>query len=276
MPTTAAAPANACGLVTLALNQTIPTRSRSPTLAPDPGNPVVVLSQKGITKENKKDISALATMLKTFGDFKCSMSSWNMGKEGAQQLIAIPRLLHEVATFYGNHRPASSTDLQSAVKELKAAISSSSASAAPTTAMMMSYASAAKRGGGNANPAAMQKQKMIAEMQQKQILVLLKNTMKDAPIHTWALEIVTRYCNDLITNYFKVLPDINPPTPHPLRGIMKSIAGNIMLTFKTANDTNLARAHANNWVKHIDSNATTAFLHGSHTQCLNPCLVWAR
>ena len=123
--------------------------------------------------------------------------------------------------------------------------------------MTMSYTSAAKQGGGNVNPAAMQKQKMIAEMQQKQILVSLKNTAKDAPIHTWAPEIVTRYCNDLITNYFKVLPDINPPTPHPLRGIMKSAAGNIMLTFKMANDANLARAHANNWVKHIDSNATT-------------------
>ena len=241
-----AAPANACGLITLVPNQTIPTHSHSPMPAPDPGNPVAVLSQKGITEEKKKDISALATVLKTFGDFKRSPSSWNIGKEGAQQLIAITRLLHEAATFYGDHRPASSTDLQSAVKELKAAISSSSASAAPTTAITMSYASAAKQGGGNANPAAMQKQKMVAELQQKQILVSLKNTAKDAPIHTWAPEIVTRYCNDLITNYFKALPDINPPTPHPLRGIMKSAAGNITLTFKMANDTSLARAHVNN------------------------------
>ena len=210
-----------------------------------------------ITEENKKDISALATTLETFGDFKRSPSSWNIGKEGAQQLIAITRLLHEAATFYGDHRPASSTDLQSAVKELKATISSSSASAAPTTVITMSYASTAKLGRGNANPAAMQNQKMVMEMQQKQILISLKNTTKDAPIHTWALEIVTRYCNDLITSYFKALPDINPPTPHPLRGITKSAAGNITLTFKTANDASLARAHANNWVKHIDSNATT-------------------
>ena len=94
-------------------------------------------------------------------------------------------------------------------------------------------------------------------MQQKQVFVLLKNTAKDVLIHTWAPEIVTRYCNDLITNYFKALPDINPPMPHSLRGITKSAAGNIMLMFKTANDANLARAHANNWVKHIDSNATT-------------------
>ena len=144
MPTTTAAPANVHSLITLVLNQTIPTHSRSPTPALDPGNPVAVLSQKGIAEENKKDISALATTLETFGDFKPSLSSWNVGKKGPQQLIGITRLLCEASTFYGDHRPASSTDLQSTVKELKAAISSSSASATPATAITMSYASAAK------------------------------------------------------------------------------------------------------------------------------------
>ena len=38
---------------------------------------------------------------------------------------------------------------------------------------------------------------------------------------------------------------------------MKSAAGNITLMFKTANDASLARTHAENWVKHIDPNATT-------------------
>jgi hypothetical protein len=93
MPAVAAAPTNtqARGLVTLAPNQTVPTRS--PTPAPDPGNPVAVLSQRGITEENKTDISALANALETFGDFKRGPSSWNVGKEGAQQLIAISKLL---------------------------------------------------------------------------------------------------------------------------------------------------------------------------------------
>ena len=64
---------------------------------------------------------------------------------------------------------------------------------------------------------------MITEIQQKQVFILLKNTAKDTLIHTWALEVITRYCNDLVTNYFKVLPDINPPMPHPLRGIIVRI-----------------------------------------------------
>ena len=165
MPATTAAPINTRSLVTLALNQTIPTHSCSPTPAPDPGNPVAILSQKGITEENKKDISALATVLKSFGDFKRGLSSWNVGKEGTQQLIAITRLLREATTLYGDHRPASSTDLQNAVEELKAAISTSSASTASTTPRAVSYASVAKRAlGGNVNPAAVQKQKMITEM----------------------------------------------------------------------------------------------------------------
>ena len=139
-----AAPTNMRGLMTLAPNQTIPTHSRSPTPALDPGNPVAILSQKGITEENKKDLSALATALESFGDFKHGPSSWNIGKEGAQQLIAITRLLRKAATLYGDHRPASSTDLQSAVEELKAAISTSSASTASTTPRAVSYASVAK------------------------------------------------------------------------------------------------------------------------------------
>ena len=98
--------------MTLAPIQTIPTRSRSPTPAPDPGNPVAVLSQKGIIEENKKDISALATVLESFGDFKHGPSSWNVGKEGAQQLIAITRLLCEATTLYGDHRLAPTCKVQ--------------------------------------------------------------------------------------------------------------------------------------------------------------------
>ena len=44
--------------------------SHSPTPLHDPGDPAAVLAGKGITEGNKTDISALATALQTFGDFK--------------------------------------------------------------------------------------------------------------------------------------------------------------------------------------------------------------
>jgi hypothetical protein len=73
----------------------------------------------------------------------------------------------------------------------------------------------------------------------------------------WEPAIVTRYCSDIITNYFAADPENYPPMPLPLRGISKSAAGNITLTFKNVDDASRARAHADKWVKHIDPHATT-------------------
>ncbi|KAF8491124.1 hypothetical protein JB92DRAFT_3128537 [Gautieria morchelliformis] len=70
------------GLGTLAPHQVIPQSriARSPTPNPDPDDPVSVLSTKGINEGNKADISALATTLESFGDFKHG-TSWNLGKK---------------------------------------------------------------------------------------------------------------------------------------------------------------------------------------------------
>ena len=68
--------------------------------------------------------------------------------------------------------------------------------------------------------------------------------------------ILTRYCSDIITNFFKKYLD-NAPMPPPLHGIMKSMVGNVMLTFKTFEDANKARAHTDKWIKIIDPSATT-------------------
>jgi hypothetical protein len=170
----------------------------------------------------------------------------------------ISKLLREAASLYGDHRLASSTDLQKAVKELKDTITASSGPTARASTTEMSYANAARRGiGGTTNLAVTPKQRMAAEMQQKQIFISLKNIVKDAQILKWDLDIITRYCNDIISNYFVSNPGNNPPTHHPLRGIAKSAAGNITLTFKTVDDANKARAHADQWVQHIDPQATT-------------------
>ncbi|KAF8469894.1 hypothetical protein JB92DRAFT_3135279 [Gautieria morchelliformis] len=86
-------------LGTLAPNQVIPQSRtiRSPTPIPNPGDAVAVLSSKGINESNKTDISALATALESFGDFKCG-TSWNLGKEGAMQMITITKLLRPSLT----------------------------------------------------------------------------------------------------------------------------------------------------------------------------------
>ena len=85
---------------TLMLTYT-PTRSRGPGCRPG----------KGITEGNKTDISALATALETFGDFKRG-TTWNIGKEGAMQLIAITRLLHEASLLHGPDRLATNNGLK--------------------------------------------------------------------------------------------------------------------------------------------------------------------
>ena len=98
----------------LAPNQAIPPiviPSCSPTPLHDPGDPVAVLAGKGITEGNKTDISALATALETFGDFKRG-TTWNIGKEGAMQLIAITRLLHEASLLHGPDRLATNNGLK--------------------------------------------------------------------------------------------------------------------------------------------------------------------
>ncbi|KAF8493156.1 hypothetical protein JB92DRAFT_3127501 [Gautieria morchelliformis] len=97
------------------------TTIRSPTPAPDLGDPVAILNTRGISESNKTDISALATALESFGDFKCGTSR-NLGKEGATQLVAIAKLLREASHLYGNNRVATNADLQQAVSDIKEAV----------------------------------------------------------------------------------------------------------------------------------------------------------
>jgi hypothetical protein len=106
------------------------------------------------------------------------------------------------------------------------------------------------------NQAAIQKQKMTAELQQKQIFVSIKNVLKDAPILKWEPAILTRYCSDIIYNHFENTPD-NAHMPLPLQGITKSAIGNVTLMFKTIEDANRAHGCADKWVKNIDPAATT-------------------
>jgi hypothetical protein len=112
---------------------------------------VTILREKGITESNKTNIAAMASAMETFGDFKRSASSWNVGKEGVQQLIAITKLLREAATLQANdNRPATNSDLQKAIKELKESITPTNGLAAPNPGNINSYANAAKRAlGGN-------------------------------------------------------------------------------------------------------------------------------
>ncbi|KAF8523557.1 hypothetical protein JB92DRAFT_3140748 [Gautieria morchelliformis] len=201
------------GTMTLATNQVIPqnrpSRSSTPSLTPlaDPGDPAFILRDRGMSEDNKTDISALAAALKSFGDFKRG-NTWNVGKEGATQLVAITRLLREASLLYGTNRLATNNDLQKVTADIKEAISTGLASSPA-----ISYAAAAKKGlGGTTSQAASPRQKMLAEFQEKQN------------------------------------PGMTPPAAQSVRGISKSAAENITLMFKTAEDAAKARAHADKWV----------------------------
>ncbi|KAF8484172.1 hypothetical protein JB92DRAFT_3131821 [Gautieria morchelliformis] len=99
----------------------------SPTPIADPGDPVAILRDRGINEDNRTDIAALATALETFGDFKRG-TTWNVGKEGATQLIAITRLVREASLLYGANRLVTNNDLQKMTAKIKEAISSSNIS----------------------------------------------------------------------------------------------------------------------------------------------------
>jgi hypothetical protein len=155
---------------------------------------VSILTIRGINEGNRTDISALTGALETFGDFKRG-TSWNLGKEGAMQLMAITKLLREASLMYGDKRLATNDDPQKAVTDIKAIATGHNQPSAHLN--QSSYASVAKRGmGGSPNQQALQKQKMSAELQQKQIFISMRNVGKDAPINKWEPAIITRYCND--------------------------------------------------------------------------------
>jgi hypothetical protein len=193
--------------------------------------------------------------LETFGNFKCG-NTWNVGKEGATQLIAITKLLCGASFLRGANRLATNNDLQKVTADIKEAIASTSNSAHPPTTT--SYAAAAKRGlGGTPLQAAPPRQKVLAELQEKQIFISTKNVSRDAPFLKWEPAIVTRYCNDIIANFFEKNPGLVPPAAQAVRGISKSATENITLTFKTTEDADKARAHASKWVKHVNPRATS-------------------
>ncbi|KAF8531155.1 hypothetical protein JB92DRAFT_3105564 [Gautieria morchelliformis] len=156
------------GLATLVPDQVIPQirTACSPTPILDPGDPVAILDTKGINEGNKADISALATALKSFRGFKHG-TLWNLGKEGATQLIEITKLLQEASLLYRANRLATNNDLQKAVCDIKEAVATGHGQSLPALSGT-SYAAAAKRGLREASSqVALQKQKMIAGLQQK-------------------------------------------------------------------------------------------------------------
>ena len=243
------------GTLDRAPNQTIPPDipmpSHSPTPINDLGDPIAILNARGITEGNMTDISALATALESFGDFKRG-TSWNIGKEGATQLIAITKLLQEASLLHGPGRLATNNDLQKAVSNFKDVVTSCQNH--PITLNNIFYATAARCGlGAPSNQGRLQKQKMTAELQQKQIFISMKNVPIDTPMLKWESAILTRYCSNVITNFFEKDLD-SAPMPLLLHGITKSVASNVTLTFKTFEDMNKARAHTN---KIIDSTSTT-------------------
>ena len=219
-------------------NQVLPlqprlTQSPTPTPMVDPGSPVHILANKGITKNNKTNISTLATAMETFGDFKWpGTNTYAIGKEGALQLQAITKLLCEAATLYGDHRPVSHNEFQQVMQDLKTTLTPLTTSTLNNN--QPSYAMIAKHGATTQSDTTPSRQKITTKMQDKQIFILLKVVPKDAPIHNWEPAITTRYCVDLISNHFVNSED--GPMELPLQGISKSAAGNITLNFKTVKD----------------------------------------
>jgi len=146
------------------MQSTRPTRMPTPMPAGDPGSPVAILASKGITENNKSDISSLATAMEAFMDFRHPGSNtYAFGKEGALQLIAITKLLQEAAMLHGDNWPISQNDFVLEIKDLKATIVScsdpTSQGSGPTYAMVV-------RGspGDSNDAAATPRQKVKAKM----------------------------------------------------------------------------------------------------------------
>ena len=226
----------------------------TPTPSSDTGNLIYWLSSKGITEDNKTNISALAAAMEMFGDFKRPGSNaYAIGKEGTFQLIAITKLLCEAATLQGDSRPVSRDEFNSAIQDLKFTIISSSHP--PLFDNGPTYASVTKHATGvTSNAIISQKHKANAELQSKQILISLKEVNKSVLVHRWDSNVVTRLCNDAIANYFK--NSESGPMDSLLGGISKSMAGNLTLTFKTSTDALRAKSYADAWVTSIDPAAS--------------------
>ena len=107
------------------------------------------------------------------------------------QLIATIKLHQEAPLLHSPDRLATSNDLQKAISDIKEAVASSHGH--PMALEGRSYATVRCTRGTPSNQAMIQKQNIMAKLQQKQIFVSLQTVARDAPILKWEPAILTRY-----------------------------------------------------------------------------------
>ncbi|KIJ22784.1 hypothetical protein M422DRAFT_276738 [Sphaerobolus stellatus SS14] len=216
-----------------------PTRRTSGTPVPmDIVDPVSILADKGITQKNRTDIGALAGVIESFGNFKKSdgkLGTTSAATANALQAMAI--LLREAEQQLKSiNTSITKEDLQAAVTEIKASMSTSLVQPSTTYAQALSGPRPAIN-----DPRAMLK----TEIKDKQILVSTRNVAPSSDLVNLSTRNLSERFNDIITTFFAQPQQSAYSMTKPIRGITRSNAGNLILTFRNIAETENTRIYAN-------------------------------
>jgi len=199
--------------------------------------------------------------------------SYNIGLNHAKQLIMITKLLDEAVANpepLGNACLATQEDLRHAVDNIKALIGTQPYGhlAFPT------YASATR---GLTEPFHPLTMKPVAstEAQERDIFVSLKNTDKNSTFIMAPPTTLTDKLIELLAEYFRNPSNGGLDVPMPIRSTSRLANSYIILTFKTKDGAQCARAHIEGWVKLIEPRATA--LHRTYAVVVHnvPSQIWS-
>ncbi|KIJ22828.1 hypothetical protein M422DRAFT_276689 [Sphaerobolus stellatus SS14] len=208
-----------------------PIRRASGTPLPmDVIDPVAALADKGITQQNRTDIGALAGVIESFGNFRKSdgkLGTITAATASALQAVAV--LLCEAAQQQKHtHTGITKEDLQAAVTDIKASLSSTPVHPSTTYAQALS----------GTRPTSIDPRFMLkTEIKDKQILISTRNTAPGSDLTTLSTGSLLGRFNDAITAFFAQPQHSAYSMTRPIRGITRSNAGNLILTFRHATET---------------------------------------
>jgi len=236
---------------------------------------VALLNERDINEANKTNPHALVKALKSFKDFKKD-SKYSLTANWARQLVAITTLLEEVLrSADGDDEDNSSLvtkgNLKWATDSIKAAVSYPSVQSA---SLPSSYATAA-HGPASQTRTLPPKPATSPEAQEKDIFISMRNMSKDAPFRKIPATDLTPRLNTLLSTYFRDPKNGRVDMPVSMCSTSHLPNGNVILSFKSKDDTTRARIHADGWVKIIDEAATTpqhTFAVVAHNA---PTAIWA-
>ena len=166
----------------------------------------------------------------------------------ATPLQAVTALLREAANKMKNNGPATKSDLQNAVEEIKQYVRQSEPSSLRAT-----YAQAAA---GNHPRPIPQKPAQNHTIKDRQIFISNKKTVNSRELMEKSHAQIKKLCNDVLTKFFSEPAHGSLSITEPIWATTKTKTGNITLTFKTTDMAEIARIHAEEWIGRINPDAT--------------------